>query len=100
MTDALLGVSLIDVVDMVVVAVLFGSVMVLMRRTRAWLALTGFAFLGIVDLVAQQIGLQVTAGMPRARRIIRQAGRFILSVSALDRSGTRRAGWRRQPRET
>jgi diadenylate cyclase len=61
--DVPLGIRLVDVADMMVVAVLFGSLMVLMRRTRARLALTGFAFLGIVYLVARQIGLQVTAGI-------------------------------------
>jgi hypothetical protein len=60
------GIRLVDIADMLVVAVLFGSVMVLMRRTRARLALTGFAFLGVVYLLARQIGLQVTAGILQA----------------------------------
>jgi uncharacterized protein (TIGR00159 family) len=56
-------VGLLDVADVAVVAVLLWSGIALLRRTRARLALIGFAILGGVYLVARQIGLKVTAGI-------------------------------------
>jgi uncharacterized protein (TIGR00159 family) len=55
--------ELVDLFDILVVASLFWSLLVFVQRTRARLALTGLAFLGVVYLVARQIGLRVTAGI-------------------------------------
>ncbi|HEY5658382.1 MAG TPA: diadenylate cyclase, partial [Myxococcota bacterium] len=57
------GLTLVDLIDMVMVAVLLWSGMLLLRRTRARMALAGLGILGIVYLVARQIGLKVTAGI-------------------------------------
>ncbi len=48
---------------MATVAVLLWSGMLLLRRTRARMALAGLGMLGVVYLVARQIGLRVTAGI-------------------------------------
>lgn len=63
MIEAPLRIGLIDLADILVVWVLLASVSVLMRRTRAWPALMGFIFLGVVYAVARLVGLQVTAGI-------------------------------------
>jgi uncharacterized protein (TIGR00159 family) len=55
--------TLLDIADMAAVAVLLWSGMLLLRRTRARMALIGLGILGIVYLVARQIGLKVTAGI-------------------------------------
>lgn len=53
----------LDIADMAMVAALLWSAMVLLRRTRARVALTGLAILGVVYLFARQLGLRVTAGI-------------------------------------
>jgi diadenylate cyclase len=57
------GVTFLDVADMATVAVLLSTGMVLLRRTRARMALIGLGILGVVYLVARQVGLRVTAGI-------------------------------------
>ena len=53
----------LDIADMAIVAALLWSVMVLLRRTRARVALIGLSILGVVYLLARQLGLRVTAGI-------------------------------------
>ncbi len=61
--ETLLNLRFLDVADMAMVAALLWSVMVLLRRTRARVALIGLTILGVVYLFARQLGLQVTAGI-------------------------------------
>ncbi len=61
--ETFFSLRLLDIADMVMVAALLWSAMVLLRRTRARVALTGLAILGVVYLFARQLGLRVTAGI-------------------------------------
>ncbi len=61
--ETFLSLTLLDIADMAMVAGLLWSAMVLLRRTRARVALSGIAILGVVYLFARQLGLRVTAGI-------------------------------------
>ena len=61
--ETLFSLRFLDIADMAMVAALLWSAMVLLRRTRARVALTGLAILGVVYLFARQLGLRVTAGI-------------------------------------
>ena len=61
--ETFFSLRLLDIADMVMDAALLWSAMVLLRRTRARVALTGLAILGVVYLFARQLGLRVTAGI-------------------------------------
>ena len=61
--ETFLSLRFLDIADMAMVAALLWSAMVLLRRTRARVALTGLAILGVVYLFARQLGLRVTAGI-------------------------------------
>ena len=61
--ETLQSLTFLDLADMAMVAALLWSAMVLLRRTRARVALIGLAILGVVYLFARQIGLRVTAGI-------------------------------------
>ena len=52
-----------DIADMAMVAALLWSAMLLLRRTRARVALIGLAILGVVYLFARELGLRLTAGI-------------------------------------
>jgi diadenylate cyclase len=61
--EAFSSLRFLDIADMAIVAALLWSVMVLLRRTRARVALIGLSILGVVYLLARQLGLRVTAGI-------------------------------------
>jgi len=61
--ETLFNLRFLDIADMAIVAALLWSVMVLLRRTRARVALIGLSILGVVYLLARQLGLRVTAGI-------------------------------------
>ena len=61
--ETFFSLRLLDIADMVMVAALLWSAMLLLRRTRARVALSGLAILGVVYLFARQLGLRVTAGI-------------------------------------
>jgi uncharacterized protein (TIGR00159 family) len=61
--ETLSSLTFLDIADMAMVAALLWSAMVLLRRTRARVALIGLAILGVVYLFARQLGLRVTAGI-------------------------------------
>ncbi len=53
--------GILDLVDVVLVAVILWAGVVWLRRTRARLALLGLAIVGVVYLTARQLGLTLTA---------------------------------------
>jgi uncharacterized protein (TIGR00159 family) len=61
--ETFFSLTLLDIADMAMVAALLWSVILLLRRTRARVALSGLAILGLVYLFARQLGLRVTAGI-------------------------------------
>jgi uncharacterized protein (TIGR00159 family) len=61
--ETFFNLRVLDIADMAMVAALLWSAMVLLRRTRARMALSGLAILGVVYLFARQLGLRVTAGI-------------------------------------
>jgi uncharacterized protein (TIGR00159 family) len=61
--EIFLNLTFLDIADTAMVAALLWSAMVLLRRTRARVALIGLAILGVVYLFARQLGLRVTAGI-------------------------------------
>jgi diadenylate cyclase len=65
-TDNLLELGILDVVDVLVVAVLVWLVLRYLRRTRAGPALLGLTMLGGVYLVARWLSLELTAALFQA----------------------------------
>ena len=61
--ETFFSLTLLDIADMAMVAALLWSAILLLRRTRARVALSGLAILGVVYLFARQLGLRVTAGI-------------------------------------
>jgi len=61
--ETFFSLTFLDIADMAMVAALLWSAMVLLRRTRARVAMVGVAILGVVYLLAHQLGLRVTAGI-------------------------------------
>src|SRR3990172_5697018 len=55
-----------DLIDIALVAALLYALIVALRGTRAHLALVGIAMLGVVYLLAQELGLALTATLFQA----------------------------------
>jgi uncharacterized protein (TIGR00159 family) len=61
MLETLGWIRLVDILDVLVVATLLWTTILLLRRTRARTALVGLAILGLIYLISGRIGLRVTA---------------------------------------